>query len=134
MKNIIYRTQFRIDSTGQSDVDRDSKLDNILSSMENFDSSEKINPPSVNSTIEIDNQDYIITKIKYSFYHENDNIVYATILEIIKEKTKAELEKNKKKAEDDILFQKVKDLDKIIMNNNRKDFGEIVASIDFLNK
>ena len=74
MKNIVYRIQFRIEETGNKSLDRNEKLDSILSSMENIDTNQRITPPNIGSVIEIDGNDYVITGIKYSFYQENDYV------------------------------------------------------------
>ena len=108
MKGVKYRIQFRIEDTGIKSENRDSRIDAIFSSIANIDTSEKVDSPSVGSIIELDGVDYEIVSKKYSFLNEGELVIFSTILGIMNAKTKEELEKEKSKREQDLVYDRLK--------------------------
>jgi hypothetical protein len=86
MKKVIYRLQFRFDETNKSEM-RDSKLNSILSSMEDIDTESPIQAPSNGTIIEVDGKDYEVKSKKISFVTEGDVVFYTTIINLTSEDT-----------------------------------------------
>ena len=86
MKKVIYRLQFRFDETNKSEM-RDSKLNSILSSMEDIDTESPIQAPSNGTIIEVEGKDYEVKSKKISFVTEGDVVFYTTIINLTSEDT-----------------------------------------------
>jgi hypothetical protein len=80
MKNIIYRLKFIIEESKDKTETRNDRLTSILSTMEDIDTETPISAPKLGSIIEVDSEEFIITKINYSFLNEEDKVFYTTIV------------------------------------------------------
>lgn len=101
MKKIVYRLKFRFQESFDKATTRNDRLNSILSSMEDIDTENPIHPPSIGSTIEIDNEKYVVSTISYSFLTENDMVFYTTIVSLVNKYSK------ERKEEKDQLMEKL---------------------------
>ena len=104
MKKIVYRLKFRFQESFDKATTRNDRLNSILSSMEDIDTENPIHPPSIGSTIEIDNEKYVVSTISYSFLTENDMVFYTTIVSLVNKYSK------ERKEEKDQLMEKLQQI------------------------
>ncbi len=113
MRKVIYRMKFKLLETGRLDVDRREKIDSIFLNIKDIETFDKIDPPPIGSIIQFSDEDFEVLSIKYNFSQDEDFngfINYNMIVEIIKAKTKLEIEQENKKKETDLIYQKIKDM------------------------
>lgn len=82
MKKVIYRIQFRFESIGDIQKKRDSRIDSLLSSLDNIDTEKPIVAPFKGSVVEVDGADYEVTGNKLQFLVEEDIVFYTTIVSL----------------------------------------------------
>ena len=82
MKKVIYRIQFRFESIGDIQKKRDSRIDSLLSSLDNIDTEKPIVAPFKGSVVEVDGTDYEVTGNKLQFLVEEDIVFYTTIVSL----------------------------------------------------
>jgi hypothetical protein len=82
MKKVIYRIQFRFESIGDIQKKRDSRIDSLLSSLDNIDTEKPIVAPFKGSVVEVDGTDYEVTGNKLQFVVEEDIVFYTTIVSL----------------------------------------------------
>jgi hypothetical protein len=80
MKNIIYRLKFIIEESTDKSKTRNDRLTSLLSTLEDIDTEQPISAPHVNSIIEIDSEEFVVSKKNFSFLNEGDSVFYTTIV------------------------------------------------------
>lgn len=99
MKNIVYRLKFIIEESQNKSETRDNRLTSILSTLEDIDTKEPISSPQVGSIIEIDSEEFIVSKKNFSFLNEGDIVFYTTLVYL----KKSRKEEDPKKSTEDYL-------------------------------